>query len=279
MPATIFDIVPASAVDYGCVDEICGYQMLLCKMYERAGGFRISCQASRTALVIRQEGAGWLSEVRKIMESLISYIPGNTPLSLGDMPRLSDSYDLFHRVCHGAACPDYIRQIRLETADSFLKGDRSITQAAVTLMLEKEIRKDIRAIPPRYIDYVGTVMSSWIDDLSQYGKLRNMDAEESYLALNTLLDQDLTVFGVATCDKLEWIESYTLPEAETDKLDINSHWTYMAFVQTAMRLTGAPMDQADEQYLRIVSKIASHPQANQFVRQAIELELAAYRAA
>lgn len=42
-------IPSASGIDYGNVDEVCGYQLLLCKIFERAGGFDYS-QVSNAAI-------------------------------------------------------------------------------------------------------------------------------------------------------------------------------------------------------------------------------------
>lgn len=273
-----FDIPPAHDINYGNVDEICGYQMFLCKMFERSGGFDLPRKTNDSIREIQTQGQIWLQNVKRIMEKIIAS-HDDAELALNSMPRLIDSYDFFFRVCNGLPCLDYISDLRFETIKCFVAGNKAISQIAVVLMLEKEIMRNIKAVPPRYIDYIGRITDKWVDELRIYRKLSDTSLENTYLTLDYLLNQDLFVFGVKKADKLKWIEIYTLSARQIDELDLNKLWAYMAFSQTALRLKGVDMDEEDELYANLVSKIASNPVVNKFVREAIELDLAKYETA
>lgn len=144
----ITDIPSARTVDYCDADEICGYQMLLCKMFEKAGGLGTGRVSDKEIAAIRREGMSWLKEVRGHIDDLFSSTvtpdKEKSRLALGDLPRILGSYDFFYRICHGAPCFGYLRKLRMMAADRYVKGDRSISQVQVALMLLAEIKRDIR---------------------------------------------------------------------------------------------------------------------------------------
>lgn len=273
-----YGIISANDINYGNVDEICGYQMLLCKMFERAGGFDIHRKANVISREIRSHGLIWLRNVKMIMEGILgsSY---TTELTLRAMPRLIDSYDFFYRVCNGAPCLDYIRELRFRTIDCFAKGNKEISQTAVVLMLDNEISRNIKSIPQRYLDYIGKITDKWVNELIVSGRFSDMSIEDVYLTLGFLLEQDLFAYGIKKEDKLKWIERYPLSVEEIDALDINTLWSYMSFAQSASRAKYASMEEGDHLYSHLISKIASLPDTNKFVREAIEMELANYEIA
>lgn len=145
-------------------------------------------------------------------------------------------------------CLDYIRELRLKIADKWIKGDKSESQAIVVLELHQEIDRDIRKVPQRYADFAMRVAGSWGDEVMTYGRFGNMPLEEMYLILTFLLGQDLFAYGIKKVDKLKWIESYSLSDADLVNLDVNTLWTYMTFNQSAIRLNEASIEEEDEQY-------------------------------
>ncbi|MCM1142169.1 MAG: hypothetical protein NC453_26665 [Muribaculum sp.] len=273
-----FDIPSAEDISYDNVAEICGYQMLLCKMFERAGGFDLPRKTNATIREIQKQGLVWLRNVKQIMEGIL-VSSDDSELTLNALPRLIDSYDFFYRVCNGMPCLDFISKLRLKTVECFIAGNKTISQIAIVLMLEKEIMRNIKTVSPRYIDYIGRVTNKRIEELRVFGRLSDMSLEDTYLTLDYLLGQDLFAFGVRKANKLKWIEKYSLSEPEIDSLDLNTLWTYLAFSQSAMRLKDASIEEEDEQYVNLVSKIAAHPEVNKFVREAIELDLAKHKVA
>lgn len=283
MSGTSLNIPLAESVDYANADEICGYQLLLCKMFEQAGGLNIPTASNKETSAIRREGLTWLRNVKGIIENL--FLSPITPDSscvkiiLGDIPDILGSYEFFYYVCHGRLCSDFIKDIRFKTANRWLDGDKSITEAQVALMLRKEINRDIRKIEQRYLDFSGSVMTSWITYLRIYGNLKDMTCLDAYRVLDFLLRDDLFAFGVNKEDKLKWLKAYTLSESEIDRLNLDNLWAYMRFNQASAFLVGKKISEQGEQYTRFLSKILAHPDTNRFVREAIELELATYEIA
>lgn len=101
----ILDIPYAETIDYGSVDEICGYQMFIFKMFERAGGFDVPSKTNATIREIQSQGLVWLRNVKMIMESILDS-SNTTALTLHAMPRLINSYNFFYRVSYGTPCLD-----------------------------------------------------------------------------------------------------------------------------------------------------------------------------
>ena len=60
--------VPCAAdVDYTNVEEICGYQILLSKIFEESGGFVWPQVVNPIIIEVQRQGAYWLKEVRQII--------------------------------------------------------------------------------------------------------------------------------------------------------------------------------------------------------------------
>lgn len=277
-----------SDIDYTNVDEICGYQMLLCKIFEKAGGFSVGIASSKEIIMVRREGMIWLREVKAIINKILSdsiseatAIPNSsfhTP-NLNDVPRLLASYDFFYRVCHRGPCFTFVRDTTLKTVDCWINGDKTISKARVALLMLKEINRDIRTIPQRYLDFGMRTLESWINELRHYGRMQNLSQEDSYSVISFLLWYDLRVFGVSKVERLRWIEKYTLTESEIENLDVRTLWSYMDFDQRMSVLLGKSIEEQDERYTRFISKIATHPDTNRFLREAIELDLAKHKVA
>lgn len=106
-----------------------------------------------------------------------------------------------------------------------------------------------------------------------------MSIEDVYLTLGFLLEQDLSAYGITKEDKFKWIERYSLSVDEIDALDMTTLRSYMSFAQCAMHARYASMEEGDHLYSLYISKIASRPDTNKFVREAIRMELANYETA
>ena len=273
-----YDIVSANDINYGNADEICGYQMLLSKMFEHAGGFDIPRKTNAISREIQSQGLIWLRNVKMIMKGILSS-SNTTKLTLKAMPRLIESYYFLYRICNGTRCLDYIREVRFKTIDSFAKGNKDISQTAVILMLNEEISRNITSTPQRYFDYIGRITAKWVNELIDSGKLSDMSIEDVYLTLGFLLEQDLSAYGITKEDKFKWIERYSLSVDEIDALDMTTLRSYMSFAQCAMHARYASMEEGDHLYSLYISKIASRPDTNKFVREAIRMELANYETA
>lgn len=230
-------IIQATDVDYNDIDEICSYQALMCKLFELAGGFDLPHVSNIEIISIQREGLFWLKETEKIIDRILSSpapTDGEQPTpTLAALPRLLDSYDIFYRICNGKPCSDYLRQARVEAADRWAKGDKSISLTAVTLMLRSEINHDIRHLEQRYIDFSNRVIGSWINDLSRYGHLRDMTIADAYHALAFLLKENLSTLGVGQRDAARWIARYILPDETLTTLDTNTLIAYINFAFSA----------------------------------------------
>lgn len=272
------DIPSAKHIDYTNAYEICGYQMLLCEIFERAGGFGVGMSSGKDMIMVRREGLIWLQNVKDAINMALD-TPNNsenptTELTLGDIPRLLASYDFYYRVCHCEPCFTFVRDITLKVADRWVRGNKSITKERVALMLHKEISWDIRSIPKRYVDFAMSMLGSWVKELDSFGRLQNISPEDAYAIVSFLLWQDLFAFGIKDTDKRRWIVTYTLTDNEIDKLDADTLWAYTDFDQRSSSFLCKSVEEQEERYSRLISRLASFPNTDVFTREAIELYLA-----
>lgn len=267
------DMISANEINYTDADEICGYQQLLCKIFERAGGFELPRRTNATIREVQAQGLAWLEKVKNIIEEIFAPSKASA-LTLDAIPQLLGSYDFFYRVCHRDTCFDYLHKIRLRAADRWVKGNNSISQTKVALMLRHEFNRDIRTLEQRYIDFSGSVMTSWIDDLERIGQLRNMTPDETYNVLRYLLNENLFAYITDEKSKIRWIKRYTLSDHELDQSNTKTLWAYIGFDQTVAILTGKSLQEQDAQYAHLLSKLASRRDLHPFYHEAIQIDLA-----
>lgn len=182
----------AISIDYTDLNAICRYQQQLCTLYGQCGGFQSPAPSGRAIRSLLAEGSIWLDNVRSLISGILR--SESSPLTLAAIPDLLDSYDLLHRICNGQPCYDYLRQVRLTAVQQWLKGDRSISQTDVVLMIAREADRDIRHLEPRYSHYLFQVLQQWIDELNRYGRFRSLPIREAARRLRYLLDHDLFAY-------------------------------------------------------------------------------------
>lgn len=275
------DIPSATAINYHDADEVCGYQLLLCKIFEREGGLNYPPATNRLTAAIKREGMIWLSEVKKSIAELFTSPIAREDFGIGleDIPRILEAYDFFYRVCHGAACKDFIRDIVLKSADRYVKGDKSISQAQVALMLLKEMERNVLTMEDRYLTFSVTVMECWVNDLERTGKIGQVSESDSYDILNYLLFRDLLAFGIKRDGKLKWIKSYVLSDEVLDSLETKTFLRYIGFNQAAEFVAGKSLEEKEAHYISLFSRIAGREDINPFLKECLAIDLAKYRTA
>lgn len=271
-------IPSASDIDYSDTAEICGYQLLLCKMFERAGGLSYPRIISKELRTIRNEGLIWLKEVKRLFTSILE-MPMDTSLKkrtpdLGNIPELLSSYSFFYRICYGGPCFDYLHKVRLKTATKWLNGDKSISETDVVLLLLQEISLDNKMLENRYSDFGTSVMGIWIDELCRYGQFQHTPYAEALKRLRFLLDNDLFAYlghKKQRQIKTEWTNTYTVDDFTS--LDTPTLSEYIGFILIAIRKQFYHCENDDEQYIRLWSEYASRPEINHFAREAFAIDL------
>ncbi len=275
-------VIPAVDLDYADVDEICGYQQLLCKLYELAGGFAARAGSNPAIREARVQGDVWLKSVEVLIEKTLTAPDSAEGITLGAVPRLLDAYDLLCRVCRGAPARDFIRKARLRAADLWAKGNRSISQTNVVLGILREVSGDNRALEGRYTRFALSVLGRWIDELTRYGRFHDIPPHEAYSRLACLLRTDLYGYLGSREQsglKARWAKSYALSDDRLDSLSANDLRSYIAFVQTAALRGIVPLADSEETRLRLLAKLAARPDLHPFSREALELDLAQYQPA
>lgn len=271
----------AATIDYTNTDEVCGYQVLLCKIYEREGGFEYPAITNAHILEIIRQGQTWLGKVKKMIDDILSGSRGDDIPTLEAIPDLLDAYDFMFRVCNGRPCLGYVREVKLKTVGQWVKGDRSITETNVALLLLSEVDRDIHTLEERYTNFALSVMEKWIEELVKFGKFRRGTLSESFRKLAYLLNSNLFAYlGSREQPKIkaQWAQKYTLAEEQINAIDTETLWSYIKFANALARFNRQSLEEQDELYAHLFSKLLSRPDLNYFYRMALEIDLEKYAA-
>lgn len=277
MTDAIYKIPPVSEVDFSNVDAISGYQLLLCTIFEREGGFQLPLVMNQSIREVQTQGLIWLSKTKALIDNILS----GKCLQLSAIPTLLDSYDVLFRVCNGKDESDYIRTIRLTTVDRWLKGNSSISRTDIVLELLKEVNRDNRTLDNKYSLYALKISGEWIDELARLGRFKDIPLTEAYRRLTSLLCDDLFAYLGSNGQiehKNRWIKAYTLTETELTSLDTPTLQAYINFAQAAAFFKGQSLQFREDQYRRLISILTSHPDFHHYHRQALSFPLDKYNA-
>lgn len=273
------NIISAADIDYSNIQEICGYQLLMCKIYEREGGLYYPARRNATIREVEAQGRIWLEKVKGILDDIVS--GKSTTFTLAAIPKLLNAYDFYYRICNGESANDYIRGIRLSTAGLWAKGNKSISETDLVLELLKEVKRDNRTLDRKYSMFALGVLGDWVKELISYGEFRNIPKAEAYARLNYIIDDDLFAYlgnKEESSAKAWWISTYSLSEAELDTLDAETLWAYIGFAQSAL-FFNRKFDEFEDQYVRLLSKLASLDGTHHFLCEAIMIAPAKYHTA
>ncbi len=276
------DIPEARFIDYTDVDEICGYQQLLCRKFEQMGGFAYPYRPTPALRQLQTQGHVWLKRVRTVIDGIIDgAYPG--PLTLGAVPRMLSAYDFLHRICNGRPAPaGYTRNIRLRSLDLWLRGDESLTETDAVIGILLETERDCISLDDRYTAYAFAVMDKWIASLNATGQFLGIPLAEAYARLTYLLRSDLFAhFGAAAqpAVKARWVRANILPDTRIDQLTPSELTSYISFTQTLAYLSSQTPAEQDELYVRLHTLLASNASLHPYYRQSIQIDLAKYPAA
>lgn len=269
------DIPEAKSINYSDTEEVCGYQMLLCKLYEASGGFSYPRATTSVIRYLESQGLIWLGQVKDLIEQILAN--RTTSQTLADIPELLASYDFLYRICHGAPCYEYLRRIRLTTIERWLKGNKTISSTEITLMIAEDMNHDVRGLDGRYLTYYLRTEEQWVNELMQHGKFIDITLREAYERLRSLLKVDLFAYigsREQTRIKSRWVEAYLLDDPST--LDLPTQWAYIGFIRTATQKGYYTAEDPQSQYIRLFSALAMHPSIHPFYKEAIRIDLEKY---
>ncbi len=267
------NIISSADIDYSNIQEICGYQLLMCEIYECEGGLCYPARRNYRIREIEAQGKIWLEKVKGIVDVIIS--GKSTDFTLAVIPKLLNAYDFFYRICNGEAANDYIRSVRLRTAGLWAKGDKSISETYIVLELLKEIQRDNRTLDRKYSMFALGVLGDWVKELINYGEFRNTPKAETYARLNYIIDDDLFAYlgtKEQVSAKSKWISKHTLSEAEIDTLDAETLWVYIGFAQSAL-LLNRKFEDYEDSLMPLFSKLTAIDDIPPFIRKAIEIHI------
>lgn len=228
-------IIPeARTVNYTDADAICGYARALVRCYNLAGGSGSSSLIQR----VRHQGTLGLNAIRYVIDGIIGRY-ADPALTLSDIPALLRAYETLYRIVNEASDSDYIRSVRLQLVDLWLKGDKSISKTDMVLGILYEAARDNRTLQRRYSQYAFSIVSDWIRELRLRGTFPNTPFNEAYARLSYLLTDDLSAYFAPreqAAAKNRWIETHTLADGQIDRLPPRDLHAYLDFTRAALTL-------------------------------------------
>ncbi len=270
----------AVTLDYTNVDEICGYQLLLCKLYERAGGFSYQHKTTPEIAEIRKQGSIWLRHVRP----LLNYIGDNgdndenveNAIPLSAIPDLLESYIILHLICRSWNDIDFYRKVRLATVSRWVSGDKSITGTGIVTLLWPLVESNPLAVERRYIDFCTRSLQQWIKQLSAYGTFTDITPVETYRRLKYIISHDLYAYipgGKLAEDagKVEWAAAHEV----TPFHDLDTP-TLLAYLSFATIATLRGYFKGPDTLSRLHHELVRRPDLHPYYRIALEMELAKF---
>lgn len=270
------NIPTATEVNYSSMGDICGYQQLLCKMFEQAGGFEYPYKNNSAIRRVQAQGLIWLEQVKSIIDRILC--SGSCDgLTMESVPQMLSSYDLFYRICYGKPDFSYVRDVRLRIVDLRVKGDKRISLTDTVLGILFEAERDSRGIHDKYLQYAYSIKSEWVTELITDGRFNNLSFSEAYSRLAYLLKGDLRAYlgsKEQKTIKMQWIKDHLLSDSQIDSLNSNDLFCYIGFFRRVSHLLNITPGEQDKTYHRLISKLATHPDLTPLSRLAIVTTLA-----
>lgn len=259
-------IPKAVDIDYSNVEEVEGYSIYLCKLYERAGGLNYPHKSTRETRALEAELSFWC----KVVEELFETAP------LCDIPTHLMSYDLPYRIVHQGPPPvSKMRKISLGAVQRWAKGDKSISTTRIAQLVSVDVHGDIKTLEKKYcMFYFGTI-DDWVKELMRFGKFRNVPLSECFTRLRLLLSEEL--FGqygsgdAASIAKRKWVDKYRVEDITL--LDTPTLREYIGLAMADARLRHISLEDQETEYIRLFTELQSRPDLNPHHRQAITLDL------
>ncbi len=266
----ISTIPAASEIEYSNVEQVCGYQLLLCRIFRRAGGFDYPYIANATVRQVQREALIWLRDVRFLIADILD---GKTK-RLASIPDLISAYDIFYRISNGDPCYDYLRYVKMKTVGRWLRGDKSIADTDVVLLLLSEADRDIHSIDKRFSNYAFTMLGKWINELTKYGRFIETSLAEAYKRLTYMLRHDLFAYlgrkEKQDAAKTAWAKAYLVDDISS--LDTATLRAYIPFARTVSDLNRIPSEDSEAECEALAEELASRADLHPLYREAIRLE-------
>lgn len=262
----------ASTLDYTNAVEVCAYQLLLCKLYERAGGFNYQHKITPKIAEIRKQGCIWLSHVRPLLNNIVDN--AENAISLSAIPDLLESYIILHLICRCWNDIDFYRKVRLNTVSRWLAGDKFLSGTRIVTLLWPLIESNPLAVERRYIDFCTRSLQQWIKQLSVCGTFTDITPVETYQRLQYIIRHDLYAYipgGKLAEDakKAEWAAAHEVTLLQD--LDTPTLLAYLPFAITA---TLRGYFKKNTSLYNLYTELARRPDIHPYCRTALEMELA-----
>lgn len=263
----IIRIPRAALIDYSNAEEVEGYSLYLVKLYEREGGFKLPRSVTPLMMAIEFELQVWCDKV-------IDLLSDDAPLPA--VALLIKALDLPHRVAYRKA-PERksMRKIRINAAQRWAKGEKTVSPAVIANVLRDEIySREFSTLENKYGLFYFGLIGDWVKELRRNGEFAGVTKAETYTRLKLIMGEDL--FGEygskgAEKDKRLWAENHIVGNLST--LDTPTLRAYIEFMMAYSEMRAVPMDGYAE-YVTLFTELNSRQDINSYLHSALTIDLA-----
>lgn len=259
------DIPRAEDIDYNVTDEVYAYYILMGKCFERFGGLNNPRENMPVIRALDRQAEYWLTEV----ERLLSVGP------ISAVPDLLEAYQFINLICRHNRAAEFSNTVRINTVKRWLAGDKTLTDTQIVRLLWPITKSDSQKVESRYSEYCTSSISSWIKELLNYGKFRNVSDEEAYQRLDLILRENLFAYvsgGKAEekKKKAEWVKSYYVDDIH--RIDTHTLRSYITLAMTTANRCIITYADKDAEYGRLFGELGSRQDLHPLYRRALKLD-------
>lgn len=243
-------------------EEIKSHAHLLTMRYQKAGGLHL-------------DGHVPSGEERMLRHEIKSYLPIMLERiengSAKDVFELKDLYEMSSSMAGVRLSSDFVPRQFVRAVGLWLKGDKSISEEELMLMLRPVIQRDIRAVDDRYSSWYFDLEERWLDELEYSRGFESVSFSQSMQRFSLLLREDLWMYYSDNADRVKqrWVKNHI--DADIAKMPLDSLHAYRGFLFAAQRFL--PAETYRDKDAASLRAIVNHPEILPDSRTAFQIDL------
>lgn len=258
------DLIDISKVDFNKIDEVMGFGALILSSANRCGLVDgTASRQSREVIQITETARRWVNGVRYMLPEM----------SAADTFKLSDIYDLIHRVAfRQPANPAFMDNLVLNAFDARINGDKTVDDYRLYHAIDIQIRRKNRAFLGKPLQWICDSLDRWYKNFNS-GNWRKLADYDIIRQSGILIGADMFVYESDSTD------------FKTMLFENNRHWldeiegmTLLELEALSKFLISSAKMMSHEEYWKydeaIMNAVITHPNTDAYYRQSLEMNLA-----
>lgn len=243
-------------------EEIKSHAHLLTMRYQKAGGLNIDGHVPSGEERMLQK------EIRSYLPIMLDRIENGTAK---DIYELNGLYDMSSRISGLKTSSDFASRQFVRAVSLWLKGDKSITEEELMLILRPVLMKDMGAVDDKYSSWYFDLEERWLNELEYSCGFGSASFCQCMQRFSLLLREDLWVYYPDNADnvKQRWVKNNV--NADVADMPLDSLYAYRGFLFAAQRFL--PSETYRDLDVASLRAIVSHPGILPESRAAFQIDL------